>query len=104
MNGHIPIWVGGDTEPAFRRAARYGDAYHAAFEPLEAVTEHWARVKALARECGRDPSALTLSIRVYLSFEGMTDPAKSLSGSPARMREQVARFSEAGVRTCCWMS
>lgn len=97
VNGHIPVWVGGDTEPAFRRAGRYGDAYHAAFEPLEAVEEHWGHVKAAAVECGRDPSTLTLSIRVYLDFEGMTDPAKSLSGSAAQMREQLARFSEAGV-------
>jgi alkanesulfonate monooxygenase SsuD/methylene tetrahydromethanopterin reductase-like flavin-dependent oxidoreductase (luciferase family) len=97
VNGHIPIWVGGDTEPAFRRAGRYGDAYHAAFEPLEAIREHWGRVRRAAEEFDRDPNALTLSVRLYLDFEGMTDPAKSLSGSPAQMQEQVGRFAEAGV-------
>src|SRR5690606_6400356 len=30
----VPVWVGGDTEPAFRRVVRYGDAFHAAFEPI----------------------------------------------------------------------
>ncbi len=97
VNGHIPIWVGGDTEAAFRRAARYGDAYHAAFEPLDAVSQHWARVQASAEEHGRDPSQLTLSVRVYLDFDRVVDPAKSLSGNPAQMREQVGRFAAAGV-------
>ena len=40
--GTIPIWVGGNTEAAYRRTARYGDAFHAAFEPLDDVRVAWA--------------------------------------------------------------
>jgi probable F420-dependent oxidoreductase len=97
LNGHIPVWVGGDTEAAFRRAGRYGDAFHAAFEPLDAVKQHWSRVKAFAEKYGRDPAALQLSVRLYLDFDGNTDPAKSLLGEPEQMREQVARYADAGV-------
>jgi probable F420-dependent oxidoreductase len=97
VNGRIPIWVGGDTEPAFRRAGKYGDVFHAAFEPLEVIAENWKRVKQHAESFGRDPAALELSVRVYLDFEGMMDPAKSVAGSPAQMRERVAEFADAGV-------
>jgi probable F420-dependent oxidoreductase len=97
VNGRIPVWVGGDTEPAFRRAGKYGDAFHAAFEPLEVIAENWTRVKQHAESFGRDPAALELSVRVYLDFEGMMDPAKSVAGSPAQMRERVAEFADAGV-------
>ncbi len=95
--GRIPIWVGGSTEAAFRRTVRYGDGFHAAFQSLETVKEHWARVGTLAEEAGRDPAEIELSLRVYLDFEGGSDPAKSLAGNPARMREQIAQYAEAGV-------
>ncbi|HXU24568.1 MAG TPA: LLM class F420-dependent oxidoreductase [Tepidiformaceae bacterium] len=97
VRGHIPVWVGGDTEPAFRRAGRYGDAFHVAFEPLEAIQQHWSRVKAFAEEFGRDPESLTLSVRLYLDFDGMTDPAKSLQGSADQVLEQIGRYADAGV-------
>src|SRR5262249_57591011 len=61
----LPVWVGGDTEPAFRRAARYGDAFHAAFQPVDEVATGWRRVQELAAEAGRARGALRLSARLY---------------------------------------
>jgi probable F420-dependent oxidoreductase len=97
VNGHIPIWVGGNSEAAFVRAARFGDALHAAFTPLPELRTHWARVRELAAERGRDPSALTLSARVFLDFDGNADPAKSLLGPPDAVLEQIAAYRAAGV-------
>jgi probable F420-dependent oxidoreductase len=54
VNGRVPIWVGGNTEAAYRRTAHYGDAFHAAFEPVDAVRAGWARVQELAEGEGRD--------------------------------------------------
>jgi probable F420-dependent oxidoreductase len=93
----VPIWVGGSSEPAFRRAARYGHAFHAAFEPVATIVRSWARVRQLAEEHGRDPADLQLSVRCYLDFDGIMDPEKSLGGSPDQIDDGVGRFLDAGV-------
>jgi probable F420-dependent oxidoreductase len=97
VNGHVPVWIGGDSEGAFRRAARYGDAFHTAFTPLPELKHQWERVRQLCDEAGRDPASISLSVRVYLDFEGMMEPAKSLAGSPEQVLEGIARYREAGV-------
>ncbi|MFN0093800.1 MAG: LLM class F420-dependent oxidoreductase [Dehalococcoidia bacterium] len=96
--GHVPIWVGGDTEAAFRRVVRYGDTFHAAFTPLAKLREGWARIRQLAEQSGRDPATIGFSTRVYLDFDGVMDPEKSLAGSPAKMLEQLATYRAAGIQ------
>jgi probable F420-dependent oxidoreductase len=97
VQARVPVWVGGGTEAAFRRCVRFGDVLHVAFTPLERIREHIARTVALAEEAGRDPASIGYSARVYLDFDGTMDPAKSLSGPPARMLETIEQFREAGV-------
>ena len=97
VNGRIPIWVGGDTEAAFRRAARFGDAFHAAFQPLDEVVAGWSRVRSLAADSGRDPEQLRLSLRVHLDFGAVAEPAKAVQGSPDQMLGTLATLRAAGV-------
>jgi len=53
----IPIWLGGVTEPALRRAARLGDGFIFGGAPIDSVLESWSRLRGfLARE-GRDAAA-----------------------------------------------
>lgn len=49
----IPIWVGGFSEPAFRRGATLGDGFIFAGRP-DACLDAWTRVQALLTEAGRD--------------------------------------------------
>ena len=97
VDGHIPIWVGGDTEPAFRRTVRFGDCFHAAFTPKGALGQQWARVQQLATEAGRDPASIEFSVRLFLDFGGTSDPEKALYGEPGEIIEQVAAFRAMGV-------
>jgi len=94
----LPVWIGGNTEAAYRRAARYSSGLHAAFEPITVVADAWQRVLRLTEDCGRDPDAMTLSLRVYLDTLGTMEPAKSIFGSPAQMQDQVAQWAGIGVR------
>jgi probable F420-dependent oxidoreductase len=93
----VPVWIGGNTDAAYRRAARYGSGLHAAFEPLAVVADAWQRVLGYTEELGRDPATMTLSLRVYLDTVGSMEPAKSIHGSAAEMQDQVARWKEIGV-------
>jgi len=93
----LPIWVGGDTEPAFRRTARVGACFHAAFQSLDEVAASWRRVRQLAAEEGRDPDALTCSLRWYLDPDALMPAHKSVHGSPQQMIEQAHALAAIGV-------
>jgi probable F420-dependent oxidoreductase len=93
----VPVWVGGDTEPAFKRVVRYGDAFHAAFEPIDNVERGWARIGELCDEAGRDRNELTLSIRLYLDPASQMPAKKSIAGSPEQMLDTIGRWRDIGV-------
>jgi probable F420-dependent oxidoreductase len=96
-NGRVPIWVGGDTEPAWRRTARYGDAFHAAFQPIDEVATAWKRVAELCAEAGRDVAGLRLSVRLYLDPAGSMPADKSIAGSPQQMVDTIGSWQAIGV-------
>jgi probable F420-dependent oxidoreductase len=50
----IPIYVGGTSKPALRRAARYGDGWIGIIHPMEETKGLVAELKALRREFGRE--------------------------------------------------
>ena len=94
----LPVWVGGNTRAAFRRTARYGHAFHAAFEPLNVVQQGWDGVRAACEERGRDPAELTLSLRMFLDPGKVMPADKSIAGSVEEMLEGVAAARAAGVQ------
>jgi probable F420-dependent oxidoreductase len=95
--GRIPVWIGGASEAAFRRTAKYGDCFHAAFEPIETVEEEWARVQELVVEHGREASEVTLSIRLYLDPAAAMKPKVSVAGSTEQMIETLSAWGAIGV-------
>lgn len=50
----IPIWFGGFSEPAYRRAARLGDGFIFTGGPDRAI-DGWNQVERYLREAGRNP-------------------------------------------------
>ena len=91
----IPLWIGGDSEPALRRVARFGDVFHAAFRPPSELAPKWARVCELAEEYERPRP--TLSVRLYLDPDAHMSPARSIAGSTDRMVETVAAYAAIGA-------
>ncbi len=83
---HPPIWVGGWAEGALRRVARYGDAWHAGGPP-ELLAQGYARVKELARQYGRDPDRIALTVR---------GDAVGV-GEPAQVIERLRAYQSAGA-------
>ncbi len=95
--GRIPVWIGGASEAAFRRTARFGDCFHAAFEPLETVKDEWARVQELVVEAGRATDDVTLSIRLYLDPASAMKPKVSVAGSAEQMIDTLSQWAGIGV-------
>ena len=66
--GAIPIWIGGESDPALRRAARLGDGWYPmginpSF-PLDSLARYRARVaelRTLTEKAGRDPKSVVLA-------------------------------------------
>jgi probable F420-dependent oxidoreductase len=75
--GSIPIWIGGHMPRALRRVAELGDGWHAAFASADTMREGAARLRDACAKAGRDPAAITLSVRMGLSAR--REPSEVLS-------------------------
>lgn len=68
---HPPIWVGGESGPSMRRAARIGDAWYPIgsnnahlLDTLPRLTAGIARLRSLTAAAGRDPAAVGVVYRI----------------------------------------
>lgn len=64
--GGIPVWFGGYAEATMRRVGRLGDGWMPRRWPDEVAHEQLERVRAYAREAGRDPAAIGFETRLTL--------------------------------------
>ena len=106
---HPPIWVGGESPPALRRAGRLGDGWYPignnpAFPVgTPAQLEHsLGQVRRHAEEAGRDPSAIEVaySSHWYNDRQAEVGPdggRRIFTGSPEQIAEDVHIFEDLGV-------
>jgi probable F420-dependent oxidoreductase len=71
QNPHPPIWVGGESGPSLRRAARFGDAWYPIgsnnkhlLDTLPRLAAGIARLRKLTADAGRDPASVSVVYRV----------------------------------------
>ena len=80
----IPIWVGGASKPALRRAVRLGDGWHGTFMKPDETAPVLAALRA-----ERPEADFTLSMRVV--WDG-------LAGDPDEQRRDLDAFAAAGLQ------
>jgi probable F420-dependent oxidoreductase len=82
----IPVWIGGQSEPAYRRIGRLADGWFPQVPPGERLDEALAVIAAAATGAGRDPSTLGMEGRVTWQ-----------PGDHDRFARQVERWRAAGA-------
>src|SRR5580693_1563462 len=105
----LPIWVGGESGPSLRRAARFGDAWY----PIGSNNQHLldslpryragiARLRQLTAEAGRDPASVALTYRVKRYGEAVSAKASDgerrlFSGSTTDIVADLRALRDLGV-------
>ncbi len=106
---HPPIWIGGESPPALRRAAKYGDAWFPIgtnprfpVGSIEQLSGYIGRVRDNARKVGRDPSELDFAYSAsrFNDQEAQVVDGERLvfTGSPQQIAGDIKAFEELGVR------
>ncbi|GAA3186517.1 LLM class flavin-dependent oxidoreductase [Nonomuraea roseoviolacea subsp. carminata] len=72
--GHIPLWVGGNSDAGIRRAVRLGDAWHPLRRTVPWLREAAGRMEAAAAELGRPVPAMVPRVRLRLTAAPITGP------------------------------
>ena len=91
---HIPLWVGGTSPGALRRAGTLGDGWH----PPEmdgdpdAFAAGCETIRGIAKQAGRDPDALTMSVRIEVEV----GPAGS-AHAVDHLIPQIQAYEQAGA-------
>jgi alkanesulfonate monooxygenase SsuD/methylene tetrahydromethanopterin reductase-like flavin-dependent oxidoreductase (luciferase family) len=73
-SGHIPLWIGGNSDAALRRAVRLGDAWHPLRFTPGWMAEAAGRLTACAADQGRAAPALMPRIALRLTEAPVTAP------------------------------
>lgn len=91
-----PVWIGGNSERAIRRAAEFGDAWHPTnrIGPLR-LAKQMAELRALAKKAGRAPDAIAATLRWNASALAHGMAVEEVGG---RLRE----YKERGVQHICF--
>ena len=102
---HPPIWIGGHTNPAIRRAAKYGDGWMpiglrppAILEPEE-LAEKIARLRRLTVQAGRPEDAVSLCFSTGVTFDdspGVT--RRMMSGRAEQIAADLRQYQDLGIR------
>jgi probable F420-dependent oxidoreductase len=98
----IPVWCGGESRGAQRRAGTHGDAwfpYFARVTPGE-LRRRFGNVQQAARDAGRDPDSIALNtcLSVEITDEPVEQEPDRLRGTPDQVAEALERFGEIGVQ------
>jgi probable F420-dependent oxidoreductase len=100
---HIPLWIGGSSPGALRRAGRVGDGWHPSGVGPEDYSLGRQEVRQRAEAAGQNPDALVWSARVEVEASG--GPSSDRAATRARipgdnadeMLASVEAYQSAGV-------
>ena len=100
----VPLWVGGNSPGALRRAGRRGDGWHPSGVSAEEFAIGRRAVREVADAAGRDPDDLVMSVRIEVEAHGgpssqrAADRSRLPGDDPAGMAAGIAAYGDAGAQ------
>lgn len=98
---HIPIWIGGGGKAAFRRTGTLADGWQPTGISIEEFQEGVARIREIAVAAGRDPDAISMSMRVNVELgrklTTATENRSVIPGEGQEMLDAIGAWLDAGV-------
>jgi probable F420-dependent oxidoreductase len=97
---HPPIWIGGMSDAALRRAARFAAVWAPTPLPVAELVERRAALRQACETAGRAPIPTRMSFRVEFSTITGNRPAEGKPrppghGTPAEVAGDILRYREA---------
>ena len=100
----FPVWTGGESQAAQKRAAKYADAWFSYFVKITAedMDRKFKEVQALAKTVGRDPSlgpvGLSCCRPVEITEKPVEQKPDTLEGTPDQLIAALKKFKDIGVQ------
>lgn len=92
-----PIWIGGNSDAARRRAVALGDGLHLIDRPPSEIPAARTALDAALDAAGRPPASCALSLRAAVAVGPDVSPSRPLNGSAAKVRDDRAAYAAAGL-------
>ena len=94
-----PVWVGGGSDSAIRRAVRYGSGWHAVGNVPEEIKEKSELIKSLLSEYSKDENEFVVSVRKNLQITSreISDEKEILRGTIEKITDGIEAYKNAGV-------
>jgi probable F420-dependent oxidoreductase len=97
QGGDLPIWVGGNTPPAFRRVGKYGDGWLASqVSDADFAKRAMDAIREAAVGAGRDPNAIGWQSMIAPPPRAGDTAGKTFYAEPARVAARVVELKEMG--------
>ena len=95
---HPPIWIGGSSDAAFRRAVRFGDAWHPILRSLDWVKQAGlAGLRRAAEQGNRPLPRFCPRIRLDVRPQAIVGERLPGSGSLDQVRDDLVELHELGA-------
>ncbi|MFF3733453.1 LLM class F420-dependent oxidoreductase [Streptomyces sp. NPDC002476] len=97
--GRVPVWVGGSSPAAVRRAAVRGDGWLPQGDPRDRLPAQIARLKELREAAGIEQPIVVGAITepLYVGDPGWPVGRRTLTGKPQALAESLRAYAAMGV-------
>ena len=98
---HPPIWVGGRSDAALRRAVALGQAWHPTAMPMDRLVGRMEQLTRFAEDAGQpEGPVVTVHQGIRITANSVPtdgDQRRPGRGTTAELREDMARYRELGI-------